>query len=179
MTSTVLQAATLEGINVNLRARVRLLVTSCIACTLLVSCAASGPTYSSVKQPAPDDQHALVYVYRLNSLVAAAYQASFFVDSQPVADLSRDGYTAFRVLAGPHKFVQSWPAWSLISKETELDVTWLAGRRYYYRLDTDMQFAGPTRTFSWRLAPVGEATANSQMAERKFQAPLRANVSGN
>ncbi|MFZ6760339.1 DUF2846 domain-containing protein [Undibacterium sp. Ji50W] len=155
---------------------------------LLSACAATGPAYQAA--PAPAAGQALVYIYRLNTVYGGGRDTYFYVDGKNIADLSVEGYTAFYVPAGEHKFEQKWPAdmpqgktinlWKLWTKEDPADsakkpglqegaVNWEAGKTYYYRFS-----AAPNgrNQYEWILAEITAEQAYPDLKKSKLQKPF-------
>jgi len=109
-----------------------------IAFTLFLGgCAATGPVFEDAPPPGTTD--ALVYIYRTNTGGHGARDAYFYVDNVNIGDLSKNGYTWFRIPAGEYTLKQKWPADTLWLSTPEQKVKWSAGQTYYYRFRTSLE----------------------------------------
>lgn len=143
--------------------------------TLLVGCAATGPTYQAASSPSSDA--ALIYIYRPDSLTYGARAAHFFVDDKSVANVNSNGYSYFYITPGSYRLRQKWPG--LLSdsgddRELNIPISVNAGSTYFYRFETwssDNLFTynGITYKQNWRLSEVTPSQAQSQIVETKFQ----------
>lgn len=129
----------------------RLLV-SVLAFVVLVGCtSASGPLYAekdNLREPAPGK--ALVYVYRVDTFIAATVTADILDNGKNVGAVNVGGYIVFGADPGEHALLTET---SRIDKTVYLSVE--AGKTYYIRLDYD---AGMwTGTFLIRNIPEDEA----------------------
>ncbi|MFZ6642757.1 DUF2846 domain-containing protein [Undibacterium sp. TC4M20W] len=153
---------------------------------LLTACAASGPIYQAA--PPPAENHARVYIYRVNTFAAGGRDAYFYVDKKNIADLSVEGYTWFHVPAGEHTFRQKWPAdigtssvainlwrWSRQGDSDAVNaknlqegyVNWEAGKTYYYRFHTNTY---GLLGMQWILQEVTAEQALPEIKKNKLQA---------
>jgi hypothetical protein len=135
-----------------------------LAAIILTGCAAMGPKFTQA--PAPNTDSALVYIYRNNSLAWGGRDAYFYVDDINIADLSRNGYTFFKVKPGVHKLKQKWPIdLTLGLKKLELSAQWEAGKTYYYEFSTDAM----ANKIYWTLQLTAESDAIGSIQATRLQ----------
>lgn len=107
---------------------------SVFAFLILVGCtSASGPLYTekdNLQAPAPDK--ALVYIYRVDTFIAATVTADFLDNGKNVGAVNVGGYIAYEVDPGEHELLTET---SRIDKTVYLSME--AGKTYYIRLDYD------------------------------------------
>lgn len=99
----------------------------------LISCTATGPTYSekTTGSPAvePEPGKALVYVYRVNQYKGSGVASPFFDNGEEVGSLNVDGYITLQVDPGPHQFRTDTLA---VDEPLTIDVA--EGKTYYLEI---------------------------------------------
>lgn len=125
---------------------------SVFAVLILIGCtSASGPLYTEKdysRTPAPGK--ALVYVYRVDTFIAATVTADFLDNGKNVGALNVGGYITYEADPGEHELLTET---SRIDKIVNLSMD--AGKTYYIRLDYDPGVW--TGTFLIRNIPENEA----------------------
>ncbi len=141
----------------------------------LTGCAASGPAFQEAAS-APAGK-ALVYIYRPSGFVLAARDAHFFIDGQPLVDLSNNGYTQTYLSEGRHQIMEQWSSFSLFEalpgvpvQKVELPLDVKSGEVYYFRFSTGGgQSVAPGITLAWRLERVMPQQGAAEITLTKYQ----------
>ena len=79
---------------------------------LLVSCATipiDAPSFSEARAPEPNNESALVYIYRAFAQ-PTAYSVKVMVNDQEIVDLANEGFTWVMLDEGHYKIDILWPA---------------------------------------------------------------------
>ena len=135
----------------------------------LSACAATGPLF--VEAPLPANGDAIIYVYRMPNLGAAAQDAHIHLDGRHVFDLNIDGYSYVAVPAGKHELRQEWDYWVAWGKAVKLPLTVNAGETRFVRFEVDMGAIGSHIDMGWKLAEVPAHIARQEIADKHFQEP--------
>jgi len=133
------------------------IILSLISFLILVGCtSASGPLFTeSHSKQAPAPGKALVYVYRVDTFIAATVTADFLDNGKNVGAVNVGGYISYETDPGPHELLTET---SRIDKAVYLSME--AGKTYYLRLDYDPGMW--TGTFLIRNIPENEALPQLQ-----------------
>ena len=104
---------------------------SVFAFLFLVSCTATGPLYTernNIKAPSPGK--ALVYVYRIDTIIGSGVSAHLIDNGVDVGAVNVGGYIVYEAMPGNHKLFTKTTG---IDKPTDIEM--VAGQIYYLRID--------------------------------------------
>ncbi|MFC4270217.1 DUF2846 domain-containing protein [Sneathiella chungangensis] len=107
------------------------IVLSLIAFLVLVGCSASGPLYTernNINTPAPGK--ALVYVYRIDTIIGSGVSAHLLDDGKDVGAVNVGGYFVYEADPGVHTLFTETTG---IDEPTKIEM--VAGQTYYLRID--------------------------------------------
>ena len=120
-------------------------------------------TLSSAFRPAPsaDDTMATVYIYRGGQFMGALANYAVYVNGEKICKLSNERYIEYQAKPGTLTLMAKNGGVEVFKKETGLDLTVEAGRKYYVRGDIK---ASITRA-RMELSEVTENTAKRDMVK--------------
>lgn len=138
--------------------------------SFLFGCAATGPVYEPA--PEPNENQALVYLYRPYSSTFGASKADFSLDGNYLVQLSKGGYTFVYVSPGQHSISHQWVGWPIGGRLTSpvvIMVNARPGQKHYVELLswTEPDFMAMVHKFS--LTEVSEERAVTKLRECRYQ----------
>ncbi len=134
---------------------------------LLGGCAASGPIFSPANEP--QDNKALVYIYRIPAFIAGGQNAYFYIDEKKMLGLSSNGYSYFYLSPGKYELSQKWPSGVAPGKIIRIPIEIKAGETRYFRFVVGGGMGGGILQLEWAMEEVPAERGREEIKERRFQ----------
>ena len=138
-----------------------------ITTTLLVGCAATGPTFSPAPVVDPDATN--VYIYRRTALALGGRAVYVFINDVNVFDLNSGGYSWVSLPAGDYKLTQKW-GFDMLAKPLVLDIQVKPKQVRYFSFETNLCNGGYKEIcLGWRLREESPEVGSAEIQKAKFQ----------